>query len=287
MGMTVKLNGNTDITGNKYNETSGSLLRGSLSIEAALVLPLFLFFLMTMMSSLQLLNFSQKLQQVLYQEGLYLSQIAYDKGSATVGDIEEAVHNYFMKNSYTGASSKQMGSKSSDSVDFPVEGGIYGMDFGMSELSDPELTQITVRYTAKLTFDPFNLFSRTCCQYVTFHNWIGYVHGLDGNSGSHEEVYVYITEDSEVYHRDRNCTHIKLKITEVSGSEVKNLRNEYGEKYVSCSHCKAKLKDGRLYITKDGNCYHNSLECSGLSRSVTAIPLSSVGNRRPCSRCGQ
>lgn len=273
MGTIVRLKENTDIT--KTNLCS--LSRGSLSIEAALVLPLFLFFLMTLMSSLQLLNFSQKLQQSLYQEGLYLSEVAYDKDIPGINEIEEDVVSDW----------KERSSRSNISHNsLPVEGGLGGFDFSLSDCSDPELTQITVKYTAKLTFDPFHLFSRKMCQYVTFHNWIGYIHGLGGNSGSHEEVYVYITEDSEVYHLDRDCTHIRLKITEVSASEVKKLRNEYGEKYTSCSHCRAKLKDGTLYITKDGNCYHNSLECSGLSRSVTAIPLSEVGDRRPCSRCG-
>lgn len=246
------------------------LHRGSLTVESALVLPLFLFFLMTLLSTLQLLNFSMKLQQLLYQEGLYLSEISYDKGNATIAQIEKDILSDLTK----------------DSDRIPVLGGTGGLDFSMSKTDNPELTEIAVVYTAKLNFDPFNLFRRTLCQNVIFHNWVGYIHGLDGEFSENREIMVYITEDSEVYHRDRECTHIRLKIVEVSADSVKKLRNEYGEKYVACSHCKAKLKDGKLYITKDGNCYHNSLECSGLSRSVTAIPLSKVGNRRPCSRCG-
>lgn len=249
------------------------LQRGSLSVEAALVLPLFLFSLMTLLSCLQLLNFSQSLQQVLFQEGLYLSEISYDKGSLSINEIERDIKNKIQKNTF-----------SENSI--PIDGGIDGLDFGKSKTSNPELTEITVKYTARLVFDPFKVFSRECCQYVTFHNWVGYINGINGFEGTGSEIYVYITEDSEVYHRDRDCTHIRLNITKVSVGEIKKLRNEYGEKYTSCSHCKAKLKDGTLYITKDGNCYHNSLQCSGLSRTVTAIPLSEVGGRRPCMRCG-
>lgn len=246
------------------------LYRGSLSVEAALVLPLFLFFLMTLLSTLQFMNFSAKLQQQLYQEGIYLSEIGFDKGNVSISQVADDIRAGLEKGTGT----------------YPVEGGLSGLDFENSRLNDPELTEIVVTYSTRLTFDPFSLFHRDICQYVTFHNWVGYGHGLNFERSTGEEIYVYITEDSEVYHRDRECTHIRLNITEVSAKDVKNLRNEYGEKYTACSHCKAKLKDGTLYITKDGNCYHNSLTCSGLSRTVTAIPLSKVGNRRPCKRCG-
>lgn len=246
------------------------LLRGSLSIEAALVLPLFLFFLLTMLSCLQLLNFSLKLQQSIFNEGIYLSETGYDKGNITVGELAEDITDSF----------------SSAGESLPVEGGIGGLNLKKSVLDNPELTKIRVEYTAKLNFDPFDLFSRKFCQQVTFHNWTGYAYGLTEHADTYDEEYVYITDDSEVYHRSRDCTHIRLKIIEADSGDIKTMRNEYGEKYVSCSHCHAKLSDGKLYITAEGNCYHNSLDCSGLTRSVRAIPLSQVGNRRPCSRCG-
>ena len=249
------------------------LQRGSLSIEAALVLPLFLFFLLTMIASLNLLCFSLTLQQSLFQEGMYLSEKAYGYNTTSVDSAAEEIRESLVKNAISRES-------------IPVLGGALGLDFSESDFSNPEITEITVKYKAKLIFDPFKLFDREFCQYVTFHNWVGYVSGLNADIGTRNEIYVYITEDSEVYHRDRNCTHIRLKIMEVSSDKIKNIRNEYGEKYTACSHCKAKLKDGKLYVTEDGNCFHNSLECSALTRSVTAIPLSQVGNRRPCSRCG-
>ena len=246
------------------------LFRGSLAVETALVLPLFLFFIMTLLSVLNLMSFNMKLQQLLYQEGIILSEESFDKGNCEISKIEKDICEAL--------------SSSSDRI--PVEGGLYGLDFSESNLDNPELTEIAVVYTAKLNFDYFNLFRRRFCQNVTFHNWVGYINGLSGNSKEYDEEYVYITEDSEVYHKNRDCTHIRLSIVEVSGSDIGNLRNNYGDKYVPCSHCKAKRGDKTLYITREGNCYHNSLECSGLSRSVTAVPLSKVGSRRPCMRCG-
>ncbi len=243
--------------------------QGSLAVEAALVVPLFLFFALTLLSCLQLLQFSIRMQQILFEEGLLLSEKIYESKAQ---DETVAV--------------SEMLSKLQGAEGIPVDGGIQGLDFGGCNLSDPEFTDLSVSYKAKLMFDPFGLFRRDFCQHVLFHRWIGYENGLNGREWEEDEVYVYITEDSEVYHRSRNCTHIRLAIREVTGSSVGDLKNVYGEHYKSCRHCHAKPTDAHIYITTDGDCYHNSLSCSGLSRCVRAIPLSQVGNRRPCSRCG-
>ena len=243
--------------------------RGTLSVEAALVVPLFLFFLLTLLSSLQLLSFSIRLQQVLFEEGMNLGEKVYENGAP---DESRAVSEILSKLQVNGR--------------IPVEGGVDGLDFSGSNLSDREFVDLNVHYRAKLLFDPFQLFHREFCQNVLFHTWIGYENGLDGRGAKTEEIYVYVTEGSQVYHRSRECTHIRLKITDVSGSDVGTLRNVYGDRYKSCRHCHAKRGDATLYVTPEGDCYHNSLSCSGLSRSVRAIPLREVGNRRPCSRCG-
>ncbi len=243
---------------------------GSLALEAALVVPLFLFFLLTLLSSLQLLSFSVRMQQILFEEGLRIGERIYEADAMDVSSAVSAMRSHMNGNE-----------------NIPVEGGLSGLDFGGCDLSDPEFADLSVRYQAKLMFDPFHLFHREFCQHVLIHRWIGYENGLNNRAPLEQDVvYVYITENSEVYHRSRNCTHIKLHIEETSAAVLKSRRNIYGEKYKACRHCHPKKKDAPLYITTDGDCYHNSLNCSGLSRSVRAIPLSEVGGRRPCSRCG-
>ncbi len=211
--------------------------KGSLAIEAALVLPIFLFSVMTLLSLLSQLRFTVFTQDRLYQEGLAESIKAYDTW---------------------------------DEERFP----------------DREFVELNERYEGKLPFDPFHLFQKEFCQSVLFHSWIGYVHGLDGYGAADGEAVVYITENGEVYHRKRDCTHIRLTITEVNGTELAGLRNAYGEKYKACKHCHALLTGGALFVTTDGDCYHSTLSCSGLRRTVRTIPISDIGNRRPCLRCG-
>lgn len=96
---------------------------------------------------------------------------------------------------------------------------------------------------------------------------------------------VYVTEHGTVYHTDTNCSHIKLSIQQINREALGGARNAYGEKYHACEKC-GKAAGDSVYITSDGNRYHSSLECSGLKRTVTEMPLDEVGSLRPCSKCG-
>ena len=121
----------------------------------------------------------------------------------------------------------------------------------------------------------------SCCY---MRAWTGY--DVERNAGGSEsEEYVYITETGTVYHRERNCTHLTLSIELAGKDEVEQLRNESGAKYYPCEKCGGD-GSGLVYLTREGNRYHNTIECSGLKRTVRCIPLSEAGGRPPCSRCG-
>ena len=48
------------------------------------------------------------------------------------------------------------------------------------------------------------------------HLWNGYA--IPGTEN--DEEYVYVTEDSEVYHRSRECTHLRLSVRRVEAAEI-------------------------------------------------------------------
>lgn len=100
---------------------------------------------------------------------------------------------------------------------------------------------------------------------------------------------VYITENGRVYHTTRECSHLVIKINKAIFSKINNLKNVYGEKYDRCFICvKSSLDSGdKIFITEDGNKYHSSLTCSGLTRNVIAVEKSSVGEMPLCSGCAK
>lgn len=123
---------------------------------------------------------------------------------------------------------------------------------------------------------------------VKVHAWIGREHTAFGEGEAHEtEPMVYLTENGSVYHKDLNCSHLNLSVTEISGSSVSSRRNAYGEKYHACESCSQGQKPaGTVYVTEKGNRYHNSASCSGLKRTVRLVKESEAGDVHACSRCG-
>ena len=147
---------------------------------------------------------------------------------------------------------------------------------GMVTLVEPE----RIRSVVPILGDPGTAIV-SCCY---MRAWTGYdvEHRAEGGEG--EETYVYITDGGSAYHMARNCTHLTLSITLAGKEEMETLRNAAGGRYRPCERCGGD-GSGIVYITKEGDRYHNTIECSGLKRSVRCIPISEAVGRTPCSRC--
>ena len=105
-------------------------------------------------------------------------------------------------------------------------------------------------------------------------------------AGSSNRRMVYVTEWESVYHTTSRCTYLSLSIQQVSASLVGSRRNAWGKSYTACEKCVGKKgKNSLLYITEQGDRYHNSLECSGLKRSVVLKEESELEGLHCCSRC--
>lgn len=115
--------------------------------------------------------------------------------------------------------------------------------------------------------------------------WVGYT-GESFRTGPSDEI-VFITPEGTVYHRSRDCSYLRLSIRQLPYSSLEEARNQSGGKYGPCAYC---IRNGwsgsTVYITDYGNSYHSIRNCQGLKRTVMAVPLSEVGGRRRCSRCG-
>jgi len=119
---------------------------------------------------------------------------------------------------------------------------------------------------------------------VTYRKWTGY--DVCGESEAVEdEEYVYVAEYGTVYHRNRSCQHLLMKMKIVTNEELIGLRNNSMEKYSKCEICDAQ-GTGIYFVTDGGNRYHGSASCRGLKRTVMAVKLSETG-LPPCSICGR
>ena len=86
-----------------------------------------------------------------------------------------------------------------------------------------------------------------------------------------DEEYVYVTEDSEVYHRSRECTHLRLSVRRVEAAEIP-------KGYHPCEKCMVQKKDAAApeengyYICSEGECYHRRRTALGLREPYIALP---------------
>ena len=144
------------------------------------------------------------------------------------------------------------------------QAGMYAYLAGGSDAGDITLPDV-------YTYEPFGglvpLPKTIIYNHVKVHAWTGTVFEDNGENQGDTETMVYVKQ--------------------VSGSSVLSMNNQYGEHYSACETCSRNEKPaGIVYVTDQGNRYHNLESCSGLKRSVRLVKESSVSGMGTCSRCG-
>ena len=260
--------------------------KGSITVETALVLPLFLFAMLTALYLIESVRFSGNMQAALMQNAKTMSGYAYaakmmsDGGDDSLSLPAKAVS---VVAGQTGAI-QYLGKTYID--ESPVKGGVGGISFLHSSMLGPDQTvDLIAIYRIKPLFGFFGIRDFIVADRACVRAFTGYDNTKKDDLEKDEEI-VFITEKGTVYHRSRNCRHLNVTIRETTKAAVDGERNESGGKYYPCEKCGSLKGAGRLYITSDGDRYHTMLSCSSLKRGVRAVPISEVGNRGACARCG-
>ena len=116
--------------------------------------------------------------------------------------------------------------------------------------------------------------------------------GKDGNSGrsknegeeENKSRTVYVTEHGSVYHTNPGCSHLKVTIIPVTEQQLKSARNTSGGKYHKCPYC-GKQKTGQYYVDPYGDCWHTSVNCPSLKRTVHEVDMDDCGHMHECKDC--
>lgn len=258
----------------------------AMTVEASLLLPLFLFCFLNFCSLMEMMrlhgNMEFALCNVGKQVGCYGAAFsdAVDKNEnrllAEIGDF--AVTGTYVKSKIVSYLGREYLEQS------PLVGGSGGLHLWESNLfTEDDCYDIVVTYRVEALYPLPGLRSFRMANRYYGHLWNGYE--IPGTEQNEEEV-VYVTETGEVYHTDRNCTHLLLSVKQVSIEEAEQSRNHSGERYTTCELCGNFPLGEMVYITEEGTAIHHIRECSGLKRTVRRIQKSEAVFYRPCSRCG-
>lgn len=227
----------------------GRPLPGSITVEAALILPIFLFAMLSISYLTDAVRISSANTERLAERAYTYAKYAYI-GNSLVGN-----------------------STLSDTIDV-INGG-------------DDIIDLVKRYRINVPFDLLNAYDPYAVDRVRVRAFTGYDNTKHGHRDNEEaEEMVYVTEYGSVYHRSLGCSHLNFNIRSTDYSSVSKERANDGSKYYACEYCCSHgSKPLVVYITDDGNRYHSTLSCGALKRTIKEIPLSQT-TLPPCKECG-
>ena len=233
--------------------------QGSVTVEAALVVPLFLFFLYAVFGIYQVLFASQEIYSGLLETARYVAKYSYvsKSDSATIR--------------------LQFSKYVKDADLWMIKGGTLGVQLSKSECNrNDNRIILRARAQCKIAVPVIGTYLVPIKEMVSQKAFLGFSEEDNFQNGE----YVYVAEYAQVYHTDPSCSHICLKIVPVS--EL----SQYPDKRM-CRHC---MKDGKIkgdYVTIYGDCIHSDCNCSGLKRTVRLCHKEDVNGMPLCSKCAQ
>ncbi len=225
-------------------------LSGSITVETALVLPIFLFAMLSVMCLTESIRISANNIEELSEKAYRYAKYAY------------------------------IGDKFLD--DTPISDAFDIINNG------DDIIDLVYRYKINVPFDLLNAYDPYAVDRVRMRAFTGYDNAKHAATDKTAEERVYVTESGSVYHRSLGCSHLNLSIRSIDYKDVLGERANDGSKYYPCEHCCHNNENppAVVYITDDGNRYHSSLSCSALKRTIHEVPISQTG-LPPCKECGK
>ncbi|MCM1267786.1 MAG: hypothetical protein NC302_07765 [Bacteroidales bacterium] len=256
-----------------------------MTLEAAFALPFFLFAVLNILFAVNIIAAQSRIGAALHQVGNQMAFAGYAYENTVSGALPDGLAGIALSSGY--ARSQVISAVGSAYLtDSCVKGGAGGLSFaGSSVMEEGDIIDLRVSYRVKpfvelMGFDGFLMTQRYYAK-----AWTGYDASGSVSDMTAKDPMVYITETGVVYHLNRDCTYLNPAVEAVPAAAVADRRNDSGAKYAPCGLC-GSFSEKEVYLTRYGSSYHSSLSCPGLKRTIYTVPLSEVGGRGRCSKCG-
>lgn len=268
--------GVTDFNARKKRAVSSTSFSGSLTVEAALVLPVFLSVILLLSGLFHALSVCSQVNHYLCMTGRKIA--AYSQTSDTVTTKEVCTLFY--------AHLKESGIDASR-----IGGGYAGLVPQLEILDSGTCIKVSVDYWIKFPGYMMPTKKLRDEEVVYVRPWTGAtLSEYEALNGAGQSEMVYIAENGSVYHEDAMCSYLDLSVHACMLANVHQLRNQSGARYIPCERCgQAGNAQMTVYITDDGRAWHTDRMCSGLKRTVGKMHQDEAEHKglKPCSRCGR
>ena len=237
--------------------------KGSATIEATLILPLFVFGVMVLFYGVRLRMAEAVLYEAATETVEYMAELSYISECNSLvpkAKIVEYLDNDSLVENY-------------------IIGGINGVDFqGSRYLDDEGYVCLVVNYRIGINVPVIGELCGDRSYEIRQKAYKGDKPRDEENELTADEVYVYITDNKEAYHNSRGCSHLDLSITPMSKDRAK------ATGYSPCEYCGSEA-NGAVLVTTYGDRYHSRGDCTGLKRTVYRVKKSQVEGLGACKRC--
>lgn len=269
-------------------------LIGSITVEAAIALPLFVFAIISIMYLINIL-FIQSTMQIQLENVAKLinSSTCITTGlDVNLNDDENSLLEKIIIDSAGSIAVKAM-FLTDEIKDFAdntlIVDGSDGLSFFGSKVTNTdEPLDIVLSYKVRAPFIPEDVFTFEIKHHCYFKPFNG------------KELYkniflditlVYVTHDGDVYHMNKMCTHLqrytKLRSLDILKQEVPNI--------LPCTFCSHQTNlisrpsmNGieYVYVTVEKDVYHYVEACPSLQRNLIRLTIDeALGTYTPCNRC--
>lgn len=246
-------------------------LPATYTVEAAVVLPVFLCLTVFTLFFFRILVVQWGIQSALHETTREYALCAQSKeagGPAVVGVLAAKT-----------AGSIRTKKVPSDMIRFGVAGISY-----MDSKVDKKNIDLVVAYDMPVPIRLFGDKQWHILQRSKVRKWNGYNphEQEDGRRG------VYVTQTGSAYHKNIACVYLNPSIKTISGGQLNELRSKGGGKYYRCARCRPS-KEGVLYVTDYGDVYHGSVACSSLKRTTKRVTMDAAkaSGHHACSKCSR
>lgn len=264
----------------------------SLTLEASLVLTLFIFAAVCLILPMKIMNTERRIQSGLEAVGEDFSKYAYvkdllEKGEMGtmpgVGEFARSFCKYLSAGAAAGYAKER-------AMAYADTGNYREVTMIRSQiLEDGETFDLILDYEIQMPFPVLGLSTLKRTAHCRRRAWIGKAgkaYGADGSDSGDQEEIVYVGKNSTRYHRSRSCHYLSNNLTTVSFDAVGDLRNTGGGKYYACSVCGKSAKTGSIvYVMPSGSSFHTTQDCTSIIAYVRAVKLSEAEHLGPCSYC--
>ncbi len=250
----------------------------SLTLEAALVMPLFIAAVMAVLVFVIVISTQVKVQKALYDHAMNVSGYAYYVGAT---DIDNTVESVLEESAILAGVISELGKDYLDNS-FIVNGS-KGLYLNLLVDQEADILDVAIQYQIRVPYDLLGIGRITLVSRVRCHTW----GGDEETENNWDEEMVYVAKTGTVYHLYLDCPHLHSDISYCPLSRIETIRNASGGKYYECSTCGKNIgADNLVFYTEYGERYHTSVTCRQLLTTVFTMTKAKAIVKYPlCQKC--